>query len=358
MARLLVTAMTKRDCMQRTNAKSGSFAKRIYIPRVIGSAIGFWAIAAALAPLQRPDWLWALLIFNGYVWPHVAFLLARRVPVPYRMELRNLAVDSLLGGLWVACMQLNVLPCATLIAMYAMNSIAVGGPKMLRWSLLAQAVGGLIGVALFRPTFLPSTSQLQIYACLPMLTLYPAVVGGAAFLLAAKLAEHKRALRDFSRLDSLTGLMNQGAWRATLENEFLRCQAAGRTATLALIDIDHFKAINDTHGHLVGDEVIRMFSQTFKDNIRSTDLAGRVGGDEFSVILTGTLPVQAWEVMNRLQQRLSQANGLGSELPPVHLSIGLAAFEQSLGNAEAWLRKADQALYSAKRQGRNQIATS
>lgn len=74
--------------------KKGSFAKRMYLPRLIGSGVGFWAIAPALTPLSVPAWVWALLVFNAYIWPHLAFLLASRVDVPYVVERRNLLIEA------------------------------------------------------------------------------------------------------------------------------------------------------------------------------------------------------------------------------------------------------------------------
>lgn len=181
---------------------------------------------------------------------------------------------------------------------------------------------------------------------------------GSAYRLAAKLAEHKRAFRNYSRTDSLTGLLNQGAWRVALEEEYALGKREVGMATLALIDIDHFKLVNDGYGHQTGDEVIKMFGVLLDEVTRSTDIAGRIGGDEFGLILRGSDKAQAGNLLARLQQRLAEAFTSQAELPVVSLSIGVATFSLEYGNVEAWLRSCDRALYEAKAQGRNRIVVS
>lgn len=337
---------------------TASFAKRIYLPRILGSGVGFWAIAAVLYAVQPPTWVWAVLLFNGYVWPHVAYFLARRVPVPYLVERRNMLVECAFGGLWVAAMQFNALPSTLLVSMLCMNCIAVGGMGLLRAGMAVLL--GVLGASamILKPSFLPQTSHLQVYACLPMLAIYPMAVGGAAYRLAAKLAEHKRAFRDFSRLDSLTGLLNQGAWRTALTEEFAMARRSHAIVTLVLIDIDHFKHINDTHGHLIGDEVIRLFSGVLKNNRRATDVAGRIGGDEFGLVLGATNNAQASFALERLKRQLRDEFAARPDLPAVNLSIGIAEYAPHIASVEDWISVCDQALYDAKRNGRNTIRTA
>ena len=119
-------------------------------------------------------------------------------------------IDSVLGGFWAASMQFNPLPAVTILSMMMMNNVAVGGPKMMVRGLLAQLTGVLLSWLLLGVAFNPHTTAMQIYACLPMLTLYPFAVGMISYQLAIKLAEHKRTLRALSRTDSLTGLLNPG----------------------------------------------------------------------------------------------------------------------------------------------------
>lgn len=338
--------------------KTGSFAKRLYLPRVLGSAVGFCAVGAVVYSWETPLWIWVLLVFQGFVWPHIAFFRARKVAVPYEVERQNLLIESALGGVWVAAMHFNALPATMLVSMLCMNCVAVGGPKLLRSSLAVTLAFLLMCIALLKPAFAPQTSPLQVYACLPMIAVYPLVVAGAVYRLAAKLAEHKRQFRDFSRLDSPTGLLNQGAWRSAINEEFNVLKRVGGITTLALLDIDHFKAVNDGFGHLTGDEVIKLFGGVIQKLKRSTDIAGRMGGDEFGLVLRGSDEEQAKTVVARMQQMLGEAFLDRIDLPAVSLSVGVAQFSPQFDSVEHWINTCDAALYDAKRQGRNRIVAA
>ncbi|MEG0243767.1 MAG: MASE2 domain-containing protein, partial [Pseudomonas sp.] len=103
--------------MDNRSGKGLSFVKRIYLPRIIGMGIGLFSVMAALAPLSPPTWVWLLMLFNGILWPHVAYLWAIRSTTPYQAEQRNLLLDSLMGGFWTAAMQFNPLPSVTVLSM-------------------------------------------------------------------------------------------------------------------------------------------------------------------------------------------------------------------------------------------------
>jgi diguanylate cyclase len=342
--------------MNKKEGRGLSFAKRIYMPRTIGLGIGSVSVAAALYPLDLPTWVWGLLLFNGFVWPHLAYQLSTRSAFPYDAERRNLLYDSLCGGFWVAAFQFNPLPSVTILAMMAMNNVAAGGLRLFIQGSLTQIAGAVISMLLFGVAFTPAATQVQVWACLPMLTLYPLALGMVSYQLAIKLAKHKRILSALNRTDSLTGLLNHGAWKDSLQLQFQRSRLQDNPAVIALIDVDHFKAINDTHGHIVGDSVLRQLSAELKRNLRECDLAGRYGGDEFCVILPDMPLLQAQDVMERLRgvlhdYRHEQVPGLR-----ISLSIGLAAFQPSFSDAIAWLDDADKALYTAKNTGRNKIS--
>ncbi|QVW25468.1 diguanylate cyclase [Pseudomonas hormoni] len=341
--------------MEKTGGKGLSLARRLYATRTLGLASGLVCVAAAMYPLDPAPWVWALMLFNGIFWPHVAYQWARRAKVPYHAEHRNLLVDAFLGGVWVAAMQFNPLPSATTIAMMAMNNVAIGGLRFLLVGAVAQVLGIGVGFLVFAPAFVPQTSPLQMYACLPLLTLYPLALGWICFRQATTLGRHKRELLALSRTDSLTGLLNHGAWKDQLEVEFQRCKRQPQGGAIALIDIDHFKTINDTYGHVAGDIVLRQLSKMLKQNLRAADVAGRYGGDEFCVILPDLALDHAAAAMDALRDRFAT---LGYEQSPalkVSLSIGLAAFNPAHNDAMLWLNDADQALYEAKTTGRNRV---
>ncbi|EJN29710.1 diguanylate cyclase [Pseudomonas sp. GM80] len=341
--------------MGNTGGKGLSLARRLYTSRTLGLLLGLVCVSVAMYPLDPPLWVWALMLFNGLLWPHLAFQWARRSPTPYHAEHRNLLIDAFLGGFWVAAMHFNPLPSATTISMMAMNNVAIGGVRFLLAGAAAQILGVGVGLVVFAPAFIPSTSPLQLYACLPMLMLYPLALGLLCFRQAHTLGRHKRELLALSRTDSLTGLLNHGAWKDQLEIAFQRCKRQKQGAAIALIDIDHFKAINDTYGHVAGDIVLRQLSKLLKQNLRATDIAGRYGGDEFCVILPELPLFNAAQAMEALRERFIT---LGYEQNPalkVSLSIGLAAWDPSHVDATRWLNDADQALYEAKANGRNRV---
>src|SRR5262245_14636960 len=107
------------------------FAQRLYLPRVIGLALGFVCIAGGLWEQGAPSWLFALLAVNLFAAPHLAYWGALRSRDPYRAELRNLTLDSVYGGIWIAALHFSLAPSVVLVAMLAMDKAAVGGPKFL-----------------------------------------------------------------------------------------------------------------------------------------------------------------------------------------------------------------------------------
>lgn len=341
--------------MGNTGGKGLSLARRLYTSRAVGLVLGLLCVSVAMYPLNPAPWVWGLMLFNGLLWPHLAYQWARRSNTPYHAEHRNLLVDAFMGGFWVVAMHFNPLPSATTIAMMAMNNVAIGGLRFLLVGTVAQMLGIGVGWLIFTPVFVPETSQLQLYACLPLMCFYPLVLGLICFRQAHTLGRQKRELLALSRTDSLTGLLNHGAWKDQLEVEFQRCQRQQQGGAIALIDIDHFKSINDTYGHVAGDIVLRQLSKTLRQNLRATDIAGRYGGDEFCVILPDLPLNSAASVMEALRDRFAT---LGYEQSPalkVSLSIGLAAFNSTHADATLWLNDADQALYEAKTGGRNRV---
>jgi diguanylate cyclase (GGDEF)-like protein len=157
--------------------------------------------------------------------------------------------------------------------------------------------------------------------------------------------------------DSLTGLLNRGMLLETLERELLRAQREAAPLSVAMVDLDHFKRINDVHGHAAGDEVLRHAAQRMAHSVRRQDVVGRYGGEEFLAVLPGCSLLGAESLAERMRVALQQA-GIpldGSKPLQVSASIGVAsttAFDSRCGREEL-LRAADQALYVAKREGRN-----
>ena len=158
--------------------------------------------------------------------------------------------------------------------------------------------------------------------------------------------------------DALTGLFNRRYMESHLGTLIEQAAARGKPLSALILDIDYFKAINDTHGHDAGDDVLRDFAIRIKRSIRGIDLACRYGGEEFVIIMPETDMAVAAMVAERLRRRIAAepfAIAQGSRQIPVTISIGIAGLRGKDDTAAALLKRADQALYRAKRDGRNRV---
>ncbi|MFL9923300.1 diguanylate cyclase [Herbaspirillum lusitanum] len=333
--------------------KGVRFVKRIYRLRVIGLGIGFFCVAAGfLQALVAPP-LWVLLVFHGFIWPHLARYWALNSAIPYRAERRNLVIDAGFGGFWIAAMQGNLIPATVIIAMLSMDNIAAGGMRLFVRGLYASLTGFALGWLLLGFEFTPQSDLTTIVACLPMLVLYPLVLGKSTYDMSKKLAERSRAFEIVSQQDGLTGLLNRRYWETQLIEEFDNCHRGTHDSCLLLLDLDHFKNINDTHGHLVGDEVLRNFSALLRENLRADDAIGRYGGEEFVVILRKTALAEALALSQRVIDKVREQRELGNRLQGCTVSAGLVPFSHTLEAHFSWLQRADHAMYCAKEQGRD-----
>jgi diguanylate cyclase (GGDEF)-like protein len=172
----------------------------------------------------------------------------------------------------------------------------------------------------------------------------------------------KRQNEELERLsitDGLTGLYNRRQLMEVLETEGRRTVRSKKPFSILMIDVDHFKNLNDTHGHLVGDEVLQKLASILKDEIREIDFAARYGGEEFLVTLPDTGLDSAAQVGERIRARVEE-EGFASagEQISVTVSIGVADHTGDGDSAEAIISRADDALYKAKRRGRNRVVRS
>lgn len=330
-----------------------NFAKRLYLPRIVGLGIGFFCVLTALYPLHPSVGVWILLVINGFIWPHIAYQWSIRSEKTYATEIRNLLIDALLGGMWIAIMQFNALPAVVILSMMGMNNIASGGPSLFLKGLLAQTTGALATSALLGFPFTPQSTPLQVYLCLPMIFVYPIFLGYVTYKTAKRLEEKQQELLRISMRDGLTGLYNRRHWEHLLHNEFDSCRRYNHAATLILMDIDHFKAINDTFGHVLGDEALIVLAEELVLGLRAVDIVGRYGGDEFGAVLPNTSAEQASLALDRIQQRLNEVAFREAPGLKLNISAGVADYQPGMPGYQEWLKAADIALYKAKNNGRN-----
>jgi diguanylate cyclase (GGDEF)-like protein len=165
-------------------------------------------------------------------------------------------------------------------------------------------------------------------------------------------------LRQESITDALTGLYNRRYMEETLRREFSRCQRKGICLSLLLLDADHFKKVNDNHGHEAGDGVLIHLAALLKKDIRAEDVACRFGGEEFLLLMPGLCPKAAMAKAELLRLAvLNTPTRLGdNRVIPLTVSIGLAVYPEDALTPEALIRAADQGLYAAKSSGRNRVS--
>ncbi|MGM0451997.1 MAG: diguanylate cyclase [Thermodesulfobacteriota bacterium] len=168
----------------------------------------------------------------------------------------------------------------------------------------------------------------------------------------AAVALENAYLYDLATRDSMTGLYHHAHFRDRLAEEINRCRRYNSDLTLIFIDIDFFKQFNDTHGHLLGDEIIKAVAKTIAAQVRKSDIVARYGGEEFAVILPETDPAAGLRFAQRLRKTIEDTPVAGHR---VTVSLGISALHEKDRSVEALIEKTDHAMYSAKQQGRNRV---
>ena len=288
-------------------------------------------------------------------------------------ELRDpgLVATQALAGVF---MQLGVVAAAPQIAFpYIANLLTVFAFAMIWLPLgiavalwaLATSLCGLLLFAMGERISVPTGSATQ----LGLVWLYFSLVLGRCVLLSVyaanmreriadsrrKLARSMEQVQELATHDELTKALNRRALMARLEQEKARVARDGGILSIALLDLDHFKGVNDRFGHAAGDRVLQGFSATVRGTMRETDVFGRYGGEEFMMILPSTSPEAARAALERVRTAVEQAKWteIDAELR-ITVSAGLSAYR--LGEiTEQALSRADAALYEAKRKGRNRV---
>lgn len=171
------------------------------------------------------------------------------------------------------------------------------------------------------------------------------------------LKERNQRLEELSNTDPLTQLANRRQLMRVLVQEFQRSFRGGHPLSLVMIDIDHFKSINDTYGHQQGDEVLKVLAETLRSQLRDYDLASRFGGEEFAMVLPETDPLHATQVAERIREVVANLKFGGVlEKLKMTVSLGVATYpDDAIKGIEDLIRLADDALYAAKREGRNRV---
>jgi diguanylate cyclase (GGDEF)-like protein len=235
------------------------------------------------------------------------------------------------------------------------------------WTAMAFGLAGLF-LLTDKPIAMPHGSYLERFATM---TVFILTIGRCMFLgifsssmrqslytSGLKLREAYKRIEELAELDELTGSFNRRCIMRTLDDEIARAHRSKTPCSIALIDLDWFKRINDAYGHPTGDEVLRTFAITVFANIRAIDKFGRYGGEEFLLVLPDTPDEEAARTLDRLRAIIADLDW--SAFSPgmrVTISAGVAALKPD-ETPDAFLARADSALYAAKAQGRNRIVSA
>lgn len=264
--------------------------------------------------------------------------------------------------------QVGVLFLCTFFIIFSFSSLRSTPRQTLAlWTAMALGVAALF-LLTDKPIALPYATYLERVATMLVFVL---TIGRCMFLgtfsssmrqslyqSGLKLKEAYRRIEELAELDELTGAFNRRCIMRMLDEEIARARRTGSPCSVALIDLDWFKRINDGHGHPTGDEVLRTFAITLFANIRSIDRFGRYGGEEFLLILPDLAEDGATRVLERLRAIIAELDwsAFSSDIN-VTISAGVATLRPNEG-PDTLLARADRALYAAKARGRNRVAAA
>ena len=357
-----------------------------YRVRVAAFALVGIPIALHVLPRSLGALFWAVFLLQFVVYPHLMQWRTRRSAQPEKCELDNLIVDAVASGAWAAGLGFPLwITAALFLATLLNHTIMRGLPGILICpvALLSGALASTTVVAFQLSTdtdglvTLSSIIGLAVYLSLMGVEFFTYIrrlhqVQGAVALQKqvledantalhdqiSKIHDLQEKLREQANRDSLTGLFNRRYLEGTLEREMARCKREDTPMTMLLLDIDHFKLINDTYGHQAGDEVLRVFGKTLHDSARAEDIVCRYGGEEFLLVLP-KMPLDiARERGACLLKIFEDTTVLFGELRiRFTTSIGIAGTPEHSDSTDGLIRCADEALYLAKHNGRNRVVT-
>jgi len=244
---------------------------------------------------------------------------------------------------------------------------ATPGQTALLWTLLTLGLAALF-LLTDKPVTMPYDGPIERFATMSVFVLgigrcmflgiFSSALRHSLYQRGLKLREAYRRIEELAELDELTGSLNRRSIMRGLEEEIARAQRLNNSCSVALIDLDWFKRINDAYGHPTGDEVLRTFAITVFANIRSIDKFGRYGGEEFLLVLPDTAEREAAQMLDRLRIIIAELDWSAfSTGMQVTISAGVTTLRRD-ENSDTLLARADRALYASKAGGRNRITSA
>jgi diguanylate cyclase len=308
-------------------------------------------------------WVWALLFVTFLVYPQIAYWRASRASDTQRAELQNLLFDCFLVAIPIAMMGFPLWITFTLFIATTINNAIASGQRGTKPAIFNFALGSLLGAAINGFRVSPGHSHWVTALCIFGLCWYLLGIGHVAYKRTLKLRQIREELkglqgrlRDQASRDPLTGLYNRRYLEETMERELARCEREGVPLCVILIDLDHFKTVNDRFGHHAGDAVIQEMARFLISEARHEDVPCRYGGEEF-MLLMSKMPMEvARERAEGWRRRFAQiAVPVGDQSVRTTLSIGIAEYPTHGNTPRALSQCADVALYEAKAGGRDRV---
>lgn len=329
------------------------FVRRVYRMHTLAVTSGAVMVGTVFHIVGAPVTAWVVMLVYAGLWPHAAYQLARHNADAIGAVRFNLMVDAVMVGVWIVLMDVNVFASATLAMVQATELIAIGGLPLLARGFALSGLACAVTALAAGVTLRPGSNLPETFASLPMMMTFPVAMSMVMHRLRHQVRHQYRLLAKLSSMDGLSGLLNRAAWEHAV-NAVVAARSQG--AVMLLVDIDHFKQVNDQFGHTAGDDVVRQVGAAIRECVRGTDVAGRYGGDEFGVVLCGADAGVAVCIAERI--RASVAGSTFPRAPGLRctLSIGIADARSSPRSAAEWIARADEALYRAKAYGRNAYA--
>jgi len=290
------------------------------------------------------------------VYPHIAFL--RYLKNEEReTEISHMQLDMVLMGILIALVCFNpVIALPYLIANSSANFALRGMKQVVQGLVLVFVPALLIGILRGNEVIL-KTDVTELIAPFLYLTVVTHYMGYLAYIRGISLIRRKKKAEEIAQIDFLTGLNNRRSMFEKIKINDTNSKPTDPDTTLIMVDLDHFKQVNDTHGHDHGDAVLVQVSEIIKDSLRGTDIVARWGGEEFLVLLPKTNIERGTTVAETIRKNIAEhsINYDGVE-HKVTSTLGIASYNTH-SNFEETIQRADKALYEGKDQGRNRVVT-
>ena len=345
--------------------------------RVACSAVLAVVVVAQLVDKSAPvAALLAALAWFG-LYPQALYAVSRHAPEPMRAETRNMRFDALMLGVWVGLLHFPLWVSVALVISATLHPVIFHGNRGFVESAGLLAVGAALAALVTGGQVDLSTSLLVTGLSLAYLGYYLVILTRDAYRSASTAVQLRRELRESQRSlsarleeierlqaelreqalrDPLTGLYNRRHLDAQLPELLAQAARQAEPLSVLILDLDHFKQVNDLHGHQAGDEVLRHAARQITRHTRASDLVCRYGGEEFVVVLPGVAPAQAAEQAEALRAALEVVPArFGALALPLTASFGVAGLSKEADNSDRLIGAADRALYEAKAQGRNRV---